>query len=99
MIAELYKGNWQRACSYWHNSIAEAARADLYPHYAAVKSAALDDGVMGVCVSGSGPSIIAIHAHEQPKLARVMQQACQFESKVYSGAIPAPGATIIADGL
>lgn len=42
------------------DSIVEPARAKLIPGYSEVKSAALSAGASGVCISGAGPSMLAL---------------------------------------
>lgn len=96
MVAYLCQSNWRSACALWQNSLIEHARASLWPYYPAIKQAALDQGALGVCISGSGPSILALcdEAELLPQVSQAMQAACEVESQVHQSVLPAPGAWV-----
>src|SRR5262249_35184505 len=56
----------------WH----QPARAALVPHLSA--ALAIDDpDVLGVCLSGAGPSVAALARREFARVERLLQDACE----------------------
>ena len=80
--------------------LVEPERAVLIPGYAKVKQAALDAGVLGCSISGSGPSVFALSTSSGTAAvaASAMQQAFRavgIESAVYFSRINTRGATVV----
>ena len=83
-----------------HDSIVEHQRAMLIPHFYEVKEAALDAGVLGCSISGSGPSIFALSANSLiaenagEAMARIFDNA-GVENTVYISGINMEGAILM----
>ncbi len=80
--------------------IIEPKRATLIPGFSEVKQAALDNGALGVSISGSGPSMFAFAKNKQDaaKISAAMQQAFKqhdLDSDSYISPISTKGATVI----
>ncbi len=80
--------------------IIEPERAVLIPGFAEVKQAALDCGVLGCSISGSGPSIFALTSDAEiaQKSATSMQQAfksCGIQSLAFSSRINPVGTRVM----
>ena len=75
-VAGLYTDNYELIGKSLVDVIAEPQRADLIPFYYELKEALLKEGVLGVGVSGSGPSIFALSKGKgiAEKVARKMQE-------------------------
>ena len=72
---------------------AEPLRADLIPNFREVKRAALDAGAIGCSISGSGPSIFALTADNDARVADAMRAAMKsFDCDVHVGMISRRGA-------
>jgi homoserine kinase len=65
LIAGLYKSDYELIGRSMHDHIIEPIRSILIPGYDQVKKAALDSGVLGCAISGSGPSIFALSKGEK----------------------------------
>jgi homoserine kinase len=53
-------------------------RAAIFPHLEPAISAALDSGALGACLSGAGPTILALaHPEDAPAVATAMQAAAE----------------------
>jgi homoserine kinase len=75
---------------------AEPIRADLIPNFRAVKHAALDAGALGCSISGSGPTIFAITADNDARVAEAMRSAMRgVDCDVHTGMISNRGAHAI----
>lgn len=61
--------------------VIEPARSHLWPHYSSMKQAALSAGAISVCVSGSGPTLLAWVLSDGPVAA--VRQA--FEESAVTG--------------
>ena len=97
-VALLHNQQYQRAFSLCQDTIIEPARASLWPYYPAVKQAALDGGAWMVCMSGSGPSVIAFVAADcvdrvSVKIAQSLEDQ-GYVANLYHSQLPAPGAMI-----
>lgn len=77
LVAGLLKGDYDLIGRSLEDIIIEPIRSVLIPGFDQVKNAALDAGVLGSGISGSGPSIFALSATEDGahKAAKAMQQA------------------------
>jgi len=74
-VAGLYTNNYDLIGKSLVDVVAEPQRADLIPLYYELKDALLKEGVLGVGISGSGPSIFALSRGKEiaNKAARKMQ--------------------------
>ena len=101
MITYLYNGDLGSACDLWQSSVVEQVRAPLWPWYPKMKQAALAAGALGVCISGSGPSVLALcdSAAKTKAIAGQMQAACTLSADVFISSLPARGAYIKQEGV
>ena len=61
MVAGFARGDIETiGCGMTRDEVVEPARSSMIPGYAAVRRAALDSGASGVCISGAGPTMIAV---------------------------------------
>ncbi len=60
LIAGLTGGERELVRNGMNDIIVEAARKPLYPYYEKMKTMMLESGAAGVCISGAGPSIMAV---------------------------------------
>lgn len=63
LIVGLYNGDLGLISRSLNDVIIEPQRAQLIPHFYAVKEAALSNGALGCSISGAGPSIFALSAN------------------------------------
>ncbi len=83
-----------------HDAMIEHQRAGLIPHFYEVKEAALDCGVLGCSISGSGPSIFALSANSLiaenagAQMKRIFDSA-NIENTVYISKINMEGAVLL----
>lgn len=80
--------------------IIEPQRAPLIPHFMEVKQAALDAGVLGCSISGSGPSIFALSnsslvAEEAGKAMQQIFQQNKIETELFISPINMEGARLM----
>jgi len=75
-VAGLYTDDYNLIGKSLVDVVAEPQRADLIPLYYEIKESLLKEGVLGVGISGSGPSIFAISKGKEmaEKAARKMQE-------------------------
>jgi homoserine kinase len=76
------------------DNIVEKARMKMNPHYTYVKEEAKREGASGVCISGSGPSILAIvdSSKANPRKVLGSMVECYREASIKaSGFITKPG--------
>ena len=80
--------------------IIEPQRAVSIPCFAAVKSAALDEGAVGCSISGSGPAIFALvidsRASDVERSMRDAAAAQGFACQTWVSAVNAPAANVVA---
>lgn len=97
-VALLHDKQYQRAFSLCQDSVVEPSRALLWPYYSTVKQAAMAAGALMVCISGSGPSIIAfttIDISEQVSDQMARSLANQgYMTTMYQSILPSPGAVV-----
>jgi homoserine kinase len=88
------------------DEVIEPARAELWPHYPLVKKAALLAGAASVCISGSGPTVLAWVDQEgdvferQKKIGEAMIKACEendWQAQYWLPSLPAKGAHIVSE--
>jgi len=60
IVSGFARGNIRMIGSGMNDRIVEAARKKLIPGYDVVRKAGIDSGAAGVCISGAGPSMLAI---------------------------------------
>jgi homoserine kinase len=72
LISGLYTSDYELIGRSMVDHIIEPIRSILIPGYDAVKAAAMDSGVLGCGISGSGPSVFALS-----KGSRVAREAAQ----------------------
>ncbi|MEM0156689.1 MAG: homoserine kinase [Thermoplasmataceae archaeon] len=60
LVAGLTGGDRELVKNGMNDIIVEAARKPLYPYYEKMKTMMLESGAAGVCISGAGPSIMAV---------------------------------------
>lgn len=101
MVAALYQGNLPLLGRCLEDRLVEPIRAALIPGYAAVRSRALDAGALGCCISGSGPTIVALADSESTaaRVAAAMRSAfmatAHLSSEAWTGPISAQGARVV----
>ena len=80
-----------------HDFVVEPARSKMIPGYEAVRRAALEAGASGVCISGAGPSLLAVYHRKKASGSKILRamvsafvgagvQAGGFETGVGGGA-------------
>jgi len=79
LIAGLYKSDYELIGRSMEDHIIEPIRSILIPGYDQVKKVAVDSGVLGCGISGSGPSIFALSKGE--KIAGEAGEKMQLEFK------------------
>ena len=99
-VACIYQDEYHKMAELMQDDIVEPARMKLWPYYKAIKQQTLDAGALAVCISGSGPSMLAlVQDNQQAKtIADVMQQACQAEGYAchyWISQLPAAGSQIV----
>ena len=97
----LYQGQYQQAFARLEDVIIEPSRMALWPYYLKVKQEAMRSGSWGVCISGSGPSMIAFTSRDRSRgVAEAMTQCLQqqsYDASVWVCPLPARGAHILVD--
>lgn len=97
----LYQGQYQEAFTHLEDVIIEPSRMALWPYYLQVKQEAIQSGAWGVCVSGSGPSMIAFTSEDRSRVvAETMTQSLQhqsYDASVWVCPLPAKGAHVLVD--
>lgn len=96
-IVGLYNSDFELIGRSLKDLIIEPQRAALIPHFAKVKAAALNSGVLGCSISGAGPSIFALSqnsliAEAAGQAMQAVFQANGIESEVYVSMINQEGA-------
>jgi homoserine kinase len=101
LIAGLMKNDYELIGRSLQDVIIEPMRALLIPGFDEVKNAALQSGVLGCSISGSGPSVFALSTSKNiaEKAGDAMQQSLAeigLDSKTYVSKINNEGAKVIA---
>ena len=84
-------GNAQLLRDALDDRYAEPLRAPLIPHFHEIKRAALDAGALGCSISGSGPTIFAITATVDQRVADAMTAVIPGHADVHVGKIAQRG--------
>jgi homoserine kinase len=79
LIIGLYNSDLDLIKRSLHDSLIEHQRAPLIPHFLEVKEVALNAGVLGCSISGSGPSIFALSANSNIAEAAGMAMKAVFD--------------------
>jgi homoserine kinase len=100
LIAGLMQNNYALIGRSLQDVVVEPMRALLIPGFEEVKQAALDSGVLGCSISGSGPSIFALADSENVAVnaGLAMQKALNtvgLQGKIYTSRVNTKGARII----
>jgi len=102
MVAAFAQGNIRMIGTGMNDEIAEPYRQHLIPGYQDVKRMGLEAGAAGVCISGAGPSLVALvdrNNHAPRLVAQAMVEAF-VRNNVRSTSFvarPAHGATIVKE--
>ena len=100
LIIGMFNSDFELIKRSLHDAIIEHQRAQLIPHFYQVKEAALDAGVLGCSISGSGPSIFALSANSLiaenagESMRRIFDNA-KIENTVYISKINMEGAILL----
>lgn len=102
LVAGILEGDYDLISRSLHDEIIEPVRSMLIPGFQEVKEAALEAGVLGSGISGSGPSVFALASTEQiaKSAADEMQQAfikAGLESDRYVSEITTGGPVILEE--
>ena len=100
LIAGLYKSDYSLIGRSMHDHIIEPIRSILIPGYDQVKKAAMDSGVLGCGISGSGPSIFALSKGVKIARKAAEKMSCEFkkigvDSDIYVSKINSEGPMIL----
>lgn len=92
VVAALFRGDGDLLGSALTDHVAEPVRSKLVPGFAAMKTAALDNGAYGCSLAGSGPSTFALCAtlEEAEAVADFMVEALQEDVEVDYDVIVSP---------
>ncbi len=99
-ISSLYTSNYNLLSKSLVDVIAEPYRKGLIPHFDTVKTAGMQNGALGVGISGSGPSIFALSKGEDTaeKVSNAIREVYQnttIDFKMYTSAINQQGIKIL----
>jgi homoserine kinase len=100
LIAGLMRSDYELIGRSLHDVVAEPIRALLIPGFEEVKQAAMESGVLGCSISGSGPSVFALSTSQAiaTTAGKAMQKALSeigLESELYVSKVNRRGAYII----
>jgi homoserine kinase len=100
LIAGLMQNDYALIGRSLQDVVVEPMRSMLIPGFEEVKQAALDSGVLGCSISGSGPSIFALTDSENIAInaGNAMQKALHkigLSGKIYTSKVNVEGARII----
>jgi len=75
IVAGLITGDLGAIAAGMHDRLHEPPRSRLYPHLIPMSEAARSAGAIGACLSGAGPTVLALVTHENvPAVCRAMQE-------------------------
>lgn len=101
LILGLHTGNTRLIAAGMHDRLHEPYRARLFPHLEAMMGAARAAGALGACLSGAGPSVLALvspdAADAVARAYREVARAMNIIGEVRQLAIAPDGAEIIDD--
>ncbi len=100
LVAGLYENDLNLVGRGMTDVVAEPARKPLIPCYDAVKAAALNTGAKGICISGAGPSVLAIcdgtaTANIIAKAMLAVYKAHKIKATAYVSTIDKKGARLL----
>lgn len=100
LISGLYTSDYDLIGRSMEDHIIEPIRSILIPGYDAVKAAALDSGVLGCGISGSGPSVFALSKglHVAESAAQIMNEEFKkigIESDIYVSKVNNQGPIVL----
>lgn len=100
LIAGLMRSDYDLIGRSLQDVVAEPIRSLLIPGFDAVKQAALDNGVLGCSISGSGPSVFALSTSKETanKAGQAMQKALHeigLDSDLYVSKVNSKGAHVL----
>lgn len=100
LIAGLMRSDYELIGRSLKDVVAEPIRSLLIPGFDAVKQAALDNGVLGCSISGSGPSVFALSTSKETanKAGQAMQKALHeigLDSDLYVSKVNSKGAHVL----
>ena len=100
LLDALRAGDWAEAGRrLMTDRLAEPHRAPLVPVYEAVTRAALAAGAAGVCLSGSGPAIVALAPDASPSVLDAMREAAGPGARAWVADVERDGAHVEASGV
>lgn len=101
LILGMHTGNPRLIAAGMHDRLHEPYRARLFPHLEPMTAAARGAGAYGACLSGAGPSILALSAPEQASAVKAAYlrtaQSLGVVGEVRQLAVVPSGAEIIDD--
>jgi homoserine kinase len=101
IVAGLITGDVDAIAAGMHDRLHEPPRSRLYPHLIPMAEAARSAGAIGACLSGAGPTVLALATHERmPEVCAAMQDAghtAGIPGHCQHLPISATGAHILAD--
>lgn len=75
VMQSLAKGDYRHLALAMDDDIVQASRQSLIPGLAKVLQAAYENGAQGACLSGAGPSVLALATDNLEAIAKAMQAA------------------------
>lgn len=100
LLDALRAGDWAEAGRrLMTDRLAEPHRAGLVPDYDAVRRAALDAGAAGVCLSGSGPAMVALAPDHADAVLDAMRHAAGPGARAWIADVDLDGARVEATGV
>jgi homoserine kinase len=98
IVSGFAKGNIQMIGAGMNDQVVEAARKKFIPGYDAVRKAGFDTGAAGVCISGAGPSMLAVvdgGACKPQEVLRGMIEGFRSEGIESHGFVTVPGRGVV----
>jgi homoserine kinase len=99
LVLGLHTGNARLIAAGMHDRLHEPYRARLFPHLEPMAAAARAAGALGACLSGAGPSVLALtepdHAEAVAGAYRSAASAFRVDGEVKQLAVAPDGAEII----
>jgi homoserine kinase len=100
LVLGLRRGSPELLNSCMEDRIAEPARMLLYPGFKDARAAALDAGAHGACISGAGPTALALcHTARTQQVADAMVAAyarSRYAASVHVAGVDSQGARVVA---
>jgi homoserine kinase len=100
LLLGLERGDPTLLRSCLEDRIGEPARLSLYPGFAQARASALEAGAHGVCVSGAGPTVLAlVTADDGDRVGAAMAAAYHsagFASEVHRASVDQAGGRVVA---